>query len=42
MDGVDVARVLRVEQPDLRIVILTALSDETDVIVGLDAGATTP
>ena len=39
MDGVDVARMLRAEQPDLLIVILTARSDEIDVIVGLDAGA---
>ncbi len=39
IDGVDVARSLRAEQPDLLIVILTARSDEIDLIVGLDAGA---
>jgi len=39
IDGIEVARTLRAEQPDLLIVILTARSDEIDVIVGLDAGA---
>ena len=39
VDGVEVARTLRAEQPDLLIIILTARSDEIDVIVGLDAGA---
>jgi DNA-binding response OmpR family regulator len=39
IDGVEVARTLRAEQPDLLIVILTARTDEIDVIVGLDAGA---
>ena len=39
IDGVEVARTLRAEQPDLLIIILTARSDEIDVIVGLDAGA---
>jgi DNA-binding response OmpR family regulator len=39
IDDVDVARRLRAEQPDLLIVILTARSDEIDLIVGLDAGA---
>ena len=39
IDGVEVARILRAEQPDLLIVILTARSDEIDVVVGLDAGA---
>ncbi len=39
IDGIEVARRLRAEQPDLLIVILTARSDEIDVIVGLDAGA---
>ncbi|MEP7192225.1 MAG: response regulator transcription factor [Actinomycetota bacterium] len=39
IDGVEVARNLRVEHPDLLIVILTARSDEIDVVVGLDAGA---
>ena len=39
IDGIQVARTLRAEQPDLLIIILTARSDEIDVIVGLDAGA---
>ena len=39
IDGVEVARTLRAEQPDLLIVILTARTDEIDVVVGLDAGA---
>jgi DNA-binding response OmpR family regulator len=39
IDGVEVARTLRAEQPDLLIIILTARSEEIDVIVGLDAGA---
>ena len=39
IDGVEVARTLRAEQPNLLIVILTARSDEIDVVVGLDAGA---
>ncbi|MET7764037.1 response regulator transcription factor [Streptomyces sp. NPDC005393] len=39
MDGIDVARQLRDEFPDLLILILTARSEEIDVIVGLDAGA---
>jgi DNA-binding response OmpR family regulator len=38
-DGIDIARTLRTELPDLLIVILTARSDEIDVIAGLDAGA---
>jgi DNA-binding response OmpR family regulator len=38
-DGIDLARTLRAEFPDLLIVILTARSDEIDVIAGLDAGA---
>jgi len=38
-DGIDVARDLRADFPDLLIVILTARSDEIDVIAGLDAGA---
>ncbi|MFD3485324.1 response regulator transcription factor [Streptomyces sp. NPDC058665] len=38
-DGVDVARALRADFPDVLIVILTARSDEIDVIAGLDAGA---
>ncbi|SEO45882.1 DNA-binding response regulator, OmpR family, contains REC and winged-helix (wHTH) domain [Actinacidiphila rubida] len=39
IDGMDVARQLRADHPDLLIVILTARSDEIDVIAGLDAGA---
>ena len=39
IDGVEVARTLRAEQPSLLIIILTARSDEMDVVVGLDAGA---
>ncbi|MFE9809678.1 response regulator transcription factor [Streptomyces sp. NPDC005227] len=38
-DGIHIARTLRAEMPDLLIVILTARSDEIDVIAGLDAGA---
>ncbi|MER5959889.1 response regulator transcription factor [Streptomyces longhuiensis] len=38
-DGIDIARTLRAEFPDVLIVILTARSDEIDVIAGLDAGA---
>jgi len=39
IDGVEVARTLRAEQPNLLIIILTARTDEIDVVVGLDAGA---
>ncbi|MFJ7244314.1 response regulator transcription factor [Kitasatospora sp. NPDC098652] len=39
IDGVDIARSLRAEHPDLLLVILTARSDDIDVIAGLDAGA---
>ncbi|MCQ8187052.1 response regulator transcription factor [Streptomyces rugosispiralis] len=39
MDGIDVARQLRNEHPDVLILILTARSEEIDVIEGLDAGA---
>ncbi|MGW4823585.1 response regulator transcription factor [Streptomyces sp. NPDC004227] len=39
MDGLDVARALRTRFPDLLIVILTARTDDIDVIAGLDAGA---
>ena len=38
-DGIELARTLRAEQPALLLIILTARSDEIDVIVGLDAGA---
>jgi DNA-binding response OmpR family regulator len=39
LDGVDLARDLRNALPDMLLIILTARSDEIDVIVGLDAGA---
>ncbi|WP_427925036.1 response regulator transcription factor [Streptomyces sp. cg40] len=39
MDGLDVARALRARHPDLLIVVLTARTDDIDVIAGLDAGA---
>ncbi|MEO6509983.1 MAG: response regulator transcription factor [Nocardioides sp.] len=39
LDGVEVARLMRAEHPDLLIVMLTARSDDLDVIIGLDAGA---
>jgi len=38
-DGIDIARTLRSDHPQLLLVILTARSDEIDIIVGLDAGA---
>ncbi|MER6123245.1 response regulator [Streptomyces sp. NPDC001795] len=39
MDGLDIARTLRARLPDLLIIILTARTDDIDVIAGLDAGA---
>ncbi|MFF1695507.1 response regulator transcription factor [Streptomyces sp. NPDC058257] len=39
MDGLDIARTLRARCPDLLIIILTARTDDIDVIAGLDAGA---
>ncbi len=39
MDGLDIARALRARRPDLLIIILTARTDDIDVIAGLDAGA---
>ena len=39
IDGVDLARDLRRDHPNLLLIILTARSDEIDIIVGLDAGA---
>lgn len=39
MDGLDVARTLRARFRDLLIVILTARTDDIDIIAGLDAGA---
>jgi DNA-binding response OmpR family regulator len=38
-DGVDLARRLRAELPDLLLVILTARGEEIDIVSGLDAGA---
>jgi DNA-binding response OmpR family regulator len=39
IDGIEVCRELRERYPGLDIVVLTARSDEIDVVVGLDAGA---
>ncbi|MEU1409084.1 response regulator transcription factor [Streptomyces sp. NPDC005728] len=39
MNGLDVARMLRARFPDLLILILTARTEDIDVIAGLDAGA---
>ena len=39
LDGLDVCRAVRVDHPDLPIIMLTARSEEVDVIVGLNAGA---
>jgi DNA-binding response OmpR family regulator len=39
LDGVEVARTIRRDNPETLLVILTARSGEIDVIVGLDAGA---
>jgi DNA-binding response OmpR family regulator len=39
LDGVDLARQLRSDLPALLLVILTARSDEIDIVSGLDAGA---
>jgi DNA-binding response OmpR family regulator len=39
IDGVDIARTIRRDHPEILLVILTARSSEIDVIVGLDAGA---
>ncbi|MEU8975363.1 response regulator transcription factor [Streptomyces monashensis] len=39
MDGLDVARTLRGHCRDLLIVVLTARTDDIDIIAGLDAGA---
>ncbi|MEU1229521.1 response regulator transcription factor [Streptomyces sp. NPDC005828] len=38
-DGIDIARELRSHQPDMLLLILTARTDDIDVIAGLDAGA---
>lgn len=39
MDGLDVARAIRSQGSTVPILILTARSDEVDMVVGLDAGA---
>jgi DNA-binding response OmpR family regulator len=39
VDGVEICRELRERYPSLDIVVVTARSDEIDVVVGLDAGA---
>jgi DNA-binding response OmpR family regulator len=39
LDGVEVCRRLRAEQPGAVVVILTARTEEMDVVVGLEAGA---
>ena len=39
MDGLEVCRRLRVNFPDLPVLMLTARTDEVDFVVGLDAGA---
>ncbi|MEV6413594.1 response regulator transcription factor [Kribbella sp. NPDC051718] len=39
VDGVDLARRLRTELPELLIIMLTARGEEIDVVSGLDAGA---
>lgn len=38
-DGLDLCRTLRAERPDVPILVLTARDTETDIVVGLDAGA---
>jgi DNA-binding response OmpR family regulator len=39
LDGLDVCRSLRAQYPRLPVVILTARAEESDIVVGLDAGA---
>jgi DNA-binding response OmpR family regulator len=39
LDGLEVCRRLRDQQPQTEIIILTARRDEVDVVLGLDAGA---
>jgi DNA-binding response OmpR family regulator len=39
MDGIEVCRRLRAANPDIQILVLTARTEEIDVVVGLDAGA---
>jgi DNA-binding response OmpR family regulator len=39
IDGLDVCRKIRMNHPDLPVIMLTARAEEMDVIVGLNAGA---
>jgi DNA-binding response OmpR family regulator len=39
IDGIDLARRLRTELPELLLIMLTARGDEIDIVAGLDAGA---
>jgi DNA-binding response OmpR family regulator len=39
VDGLEVCRTLRTQFPRLPVVILTARAEESDIVVGLDAGA---
>ena len=39
VDGIDVCRILRAEQPDVVIIMLTARGEDMDVITGLESGA---
>ena len=39
MDGLEVCRRVRLDCPDLPVLMLTARTDEVDFVVGLDAGA---
>jgi len=39
IDGLEVCRRVRVERPELAVLMLTARTDEVDFVVGLDAGA---
>lgn len=39
LDGVEVCRRVRADHPNTTVIILTARSDEIDVVIGLDAGA---
>jgi DNA-binding response OmpR family regulator len=39
LDGVDLVRRLRAEQPDAVVIVVTARHDDIDIVVGLDAGA---
>ncbi len=39
LDGLEVCRRMRLDAPDLPVLMLTARTDEVDFVVGLDAGA---